>query len=292
MAGVLFVTSCEKTPLNVTDESSETKKTEDATDDIEIGGEGMQPVSNHLMDKFVVPSELEIKPVGENAAVGIDGIFNENAGSLFKEAGLQNALINIYLFNNSTSFSKYSEDAKEVEEFEKIAQKFGDVSFGDTIYHAANPYFMAQYTTIANVITKIEVTALNDYNEKYPKGSSLTDIAKISYGTLQPYVDNNYELPSNENHSPYKAERRVNTQYGASEREFIYLGRPLSENFEISMPTMSAPDVQDVKNGYEGGRQLFATMSFSEAPSSEENLAFEISVTFDDGRVLKTTMGK
>ncbi len=255
-------------PATPEENTSETKNEDvDTTTTHEVVRDGeayIIPDAKYIIKSYRIPDSLVLKfsnyPILEDAAE------------------VENLLIRLSFKPVIGGFAQPVEGREMTpsnKEYLKYAEKFGDGNYNDTLWcnESLEPF---RHMTYTNGITKIEVKALSDYNANYPKGSSLNEIARVTYGTYKPFIDNGYSFADGIQSKPSNPASQL--YYGFKQATFTYVDRPITEDFEIVMPAVHF--------------ETFATISFADAPTSEENLAFEVSVTLDNGKVLKATMGK
>lgn len=97
-----------------------------------------------------------------------------HAGPSYIEPGLDTVMlrtpIDVYLYGEQYEYG--------TSEFESYANQYGDTSFNNWI--CLTP---PRGVVSTDPITKIEVIALDDYDDTHPKGSLLNDILKIGYSS-------------------------------------------------------------------------------------------------------------
>jgi hypothetical protein len=113
------------------------------------------------------------------------------------------------------------------DKFQELAEKYGDTNF-DGCY--VNTY---QHTVIADVIQKIDVIAVEDYDSKHKAGDSLADIIKVNCFSVRQYLENDYVFPDNEK---YYCENLLLDEFNQVENYLISIDR-----FFLSLNM--APDV-------------------------------------------------
>lgn len=159
-------------------------------------------------------------------------------------------------------------------EFKERANKNGEYgTYEDWTYIGENNSFSLD-------IYDIKIWAANDYNENYPAGSNLTDIARATYSSFQPFIDNGYEtiMPDMELYA-YGGLPRLGVTDAPNTYPYYNVELPQNGENIMDLPSVSSRAIDSVRS------HVFASISFLEAPTTTTP-QFEVSVTLEDGTVV------
>ncbi|MFI3298538.1 MAG: hypothetical protein R3Y49_01910 [Rikenellaceae bacterium] len=189
----------------------------------------------------------------------------------------ENAILNIVMVQKERGEGQvyytpfYHKYYPSEDDFVVFAKKYNDLNYMDNVVLGNNNSTQQAFGTF-------DLVALSDYNENYPAGSSLNEIAMLTYATYAPFIDNGYSFPDNKMSEP---EGDFKFQYMRDEC-FIYYERPLGDITEMRMPCVAG---LGGRNGSYQDKAVFAVISFKEMPNDPIQ-EFELTVTQEDGTVL------
>lgn len=124
--------------------------------------EGSRFESDFLFTNIVVPNEIGIFPAVYNDYI------RDDKTHFFSRTGLS-----VLVYGDAYS----SQREAYHEKFEELAKSLGDLPIHNGYSHVTP----ADNIVLSSALVGVSVQALSDYNKKYPKGSQLTDIVRISY---------------------------------------------------------------------------------------------------------------
>ena len=117
-------------------------------------------VSNYFIQKYLIPSEIEVKCVEGILYLDVRGY-------------------KYYTFKGHPTFEK----AKEFAEF-----------YGDTFFNRA--IIPGGKSCLAYPINKITICCDKEFDAEHPKGRPLDDIVNLEFETVYEYIKNGYRLPA------------------------------------------------------------------------------------------------
>ena len=154
--------------------------------------------------------------------------------------------------------------------FEEYARGLGDGDF----HHCVDPMATCNMTT-AWTITHIEVETLSRFDARHPAGSSMNDLALISYASFYHYINSGYQYSLDPAYTGIRA--------GWISNVTNYIEQPITEDLQIKLPSM-LDSSGDYCPGF--GNAYLGCIEFTQAPD-EPKQKIRVTLTLENGEKLR-----
>ncbi|MFI3287670.1 MAG: hypothetical protein R3Y61_04245 [Rikenellaceae bacterium] len=129
------------------------------------------------------------------------------------------------------------------------------------------------------MITNIKIIALSDFNNNHASGSDISEIARVTYNSYYPFIQNDY----------IETEAMRNYSMGGLPRLFMDAAWWNTHSvYDMELPKNGEnPMVLPALSGNLCYWIYFASVSFTESPSHEE-IEFDVTLTYESGKTFNS----